>query len=74
MEKTLLIHASQLVTVSGTTAKCGKDMSDIGVIEDGAVLMEEGRIRYAGPTKEIDLHQHSDATVFDCSEIGRAHV
>lgn len=67
MEKTLLIHASQLVTVSGTTAKCGKDMSDIGVIEDGAVLMEEGRIRYAGPTKEIDLHQHSDATVFDCS-------
>lgn len=67
MEKTLLIHASQLVTVSGTTAKCGKDMSDIGVIEDGAVLMEEGRIRYAGPTKEIDLRQHSDATVIDCS-------
>lgn len=67
MEKTLLIHASQLVTVSGTTAKCGKDMSDIGVIEDGAILMEEGRIRYVGPTKDLELSQYSDATVFDCS-------
>jgi imidazolonepropionase len=67
MNKTLLVHASQLVTVSGTAAKCGKDMSDIGVIEDGAVLMEDGRIRYAGPTKDLDLDQHSDATVIDCT-------
>jgi imidazolonepropionase len=67
MDKILLIHASQLVTVSGTTAKCGKDMSDIGVIKDGAVLMEEGWIRYAGPTKDLDLSQHSDAMVIDCT-------
>lgn len=36
-EKILIRNASQVVTCSGFEAKKGKAMSDVGVIEDGAV-------------------------------------
>lgn len=36
-EKILIRNASQVVTCSGFEAKKGKAMSDVGIIEDGAV-------------------------------------
>ena len=38
-EKILIRNASQVVTCSGFEAKKGKAMSDVGIIEDGAVAV-----------------------------------
>jgi len=52
--KNLLIHhAAQLVTCSGFSAKKGNDMSDLRIIEDGAVVIENGIISDLGKTNDI---------------------
>jgi imidazolonepropionase len=54
----LLVHnAAQLVTVDtkGAGIKRGGEMRDLGVIEDGAVGIEDGVITYVGPTSAIDI-------------------
>ena len=49
----MLIHsASQLVTPLGG-ARRGKDMSDLQIIPDGAVLVRDGRIVEAGSTDDL---------------------
>ena len=40
-EKILIRNASQVVTCSGFEAKKGKAMSDVGIIEDGAVAVSD---------------------------------
>ena len=51
MNKNIIIkNASQLVTCSGFKAKRGKDMSDLQIINDGAVVIEQGIIRAVGKT------------------------
>ena len=49
----LIKNASQIVTCSGNKAKFGKDMSDIHIIENGSVVIEEGIIKAAGKTEDI---------------------
>jgi imidazolonepropionase len=49
----LIKNASELVTCSGFSAKSGREMSDLHIIEDGAVVIEEGRISAVGKTREI---------------------
>jgi len=51
--KILIKNASELVTCSGFKAKHGKDMSDLYVIMDGAVVVVDGIIKAVGTTKEI---------------------
>lgn len=55
MEKnnTLIKNAKEIVTCSGFKAKQGRDMSDLHIIEDGAVVIEEGRIKAVGKNDEI---------------------
>ncbi|RJQ49501.1 MAG: imidazolonepropionase [Desulfobacteraceae bacterium] len=54
MRGSLLIkNASQLVTCSGFQAKKGDEMNVLGVIEDGALLIEDGIITALGPTGDI---------------------
>ena len=45
-EKILIRNASQVVTCSGFEAKKGKAMSDVGIIEDGAVAVSDGIITH----------------------------
>jgi imidazolonepropionase len=49
----IIKNASELVTCSGFTAKKGKEMSELGIITDGAVVIEQGRISRVGPTANI---------------------
>ena len=52
----LLIHsADRMVTMKGYSERpaCGESMSDIGLIEDGAVAMREGKIVAVGTTVEV---------------------
>lgn len=49
----IIRNAAQLVTCSGLTAKKGSAMSELGVIENGAVVVTDGVITYAGRTKDM---------------------
>lgn len=51
--KLLIQNASQVVTCSGFTAKKGEAMSDVGVIEEGAVATSDGIITHVGTTKDV---------------------
>lgn len=50
---TIIKNASQLVTCSGFKAKQGKEMSDLHIIDDGAVVIEEGIIKVVGKTGDV---------------------
>lgn len=54
MKKRLIRHASELVTCAGKAPKHGKEMSDIGIIKDGAVLIHDDKIAAVGSTEEIE--------------------
>lgn len=49
----LIKNASELVTCSGFAAKTGREMSDLHIIEDGAVVIEGGKITAVGATRDI---------------------
>ena len=53
----IFYNISQLVTVAaeGAKRKEGAAMRKIGLIEDGAVAIRDGRIEYAGPSDGIDI-------------------
>lgn len=51
--KILIRNASQVVTCSGFEAKRGKAMSDLFIIEDGAVAVSNGIITHVGPNEEV---------------------
>lgn len=54
MIKKFICHASELVTCSGSAPKKGKAMSDIGIIKDGAIIIEGDRILETGDTSELE--------------------
>ncbi|MEJ2657874.1 MAG: imidazolonepropionase [Desulfobacterales bacterium] len=49
----IIKNAAQLVTCSGFKAKCGKEMSDLHIIDNGALVIENGAIRSIGKTDDI---------------------
>lgn len=49
----IIKNAAQLVTCSGFKAKQGKEMSSLNVIDDGALVIEDGIIRSVGKTDDI---------------------
>lgn len=61
MKRNMIIkNISELVTCSGFKAKFGKEMSQIGLIRDGAVVVEDGIIKAVGITSEI-LKEYDEA-------------
>ena len=54
MNKRYIRHTSELVTCKGPAPKKGKDMADIGLIEDGGVLIHDDKIFAVGTTEELD--------------------
>ncbi len=56
----LLTHASQLLTLRGENApRRGAQMRDLGIVNDGALLMSDGRIVAVGTTDEVGRHELS---------------
>jgi imidazolonepropionase len=49
----LLTHASQLLTLRGYAPRRGASMRDLGVISDGAVFVQDGKIVAIGTTDEV---------------------
>jgi len=52
-DNVIIKNASQLVTCSGFKAKRGKAMSDLCIIDDGAVVIENGIIKAVDKTGEV---------------------
>ncbi|SEF42740.1 imidazolonepropionase [Caloramator fervidus] len=51
--KLLIKNASELVTCSSFKAKKGDEMKELSIIEDGAVVVEDGYIKRVGKTEDI---------------------
>ncbi|MDR1555737.1 MAG: imidazolonepropionase [Tannerellaceae bacterium] len=49
----LILHAAQLLSCSGFAARKGREMADIGLIEDGAVAISGGIITHTGSSREV---------------------
>ena len=62
--KILIRNAAQIVTCHGDKARRGAEMSDLGVIEDGAVAMSDGVITHVGLVRKTtqDPIDHKSAT------------
>jgi len=70
----IIKNAAELVTCSGFSAKKGKEMADLHIIEDGAVIIKEGAIEAVGQTGDIDKQfknsgaDHSDFDIIDARD------
>jgi imidazolonepropionase len=64
----IIKNASELVTCSGFAAKKGKEMAELHIIADGAVVVQQGLITAVGKTNEIEAHLKkagTDLSIFD---------
>ncbi len=68
MSKMIIKNASELVTCKGKSPKHGKEMSDIGIVKNGAVVIEDGRITDVGTTEDIlQRYKENDFKILDAS-------
>lgn len=69
MNKNILIkNAEELIRVSGTAKKCGREMSEINVIPQGALVIINGIIEQVGSTEEIlNNYKEEDFHVIDAT-------
>jgi imidazolonepropionase len=65
MSSLAVLHASQLVTLSGPKRpRVGRELSALGIVRDGGMLIRDGKIESVGPSDEIEKNV-SDAEVVD---------
>lgn len=54
MNDLLLIHAGELVTLAGSRSpRTGREMTELAIVEDGAILVRDGIIEKAGKTPKV---------------------
>ena len=64
----LIKNASEVVTCSGFKSKAGREMSDLKIIPDGAVVIEGGIIKAVGKSDKIlETFKEKDYRVIDAS-------
>src|SRR4029453_4451915 len=67
MSSLAVLHASQLVTLTGPKRpRVGAEMSELAIICDGGMLIRDGKIESVGPTEENEKKVR-DAEVVDAS-------
>jgi len=55
MSSLALLHASQLVTLTGPKRpRVGPELSELGIIRDGGMLVRDGKIKKIGPSDAIE--------------------
>ncbi|MEE9225525.1 MAG: imidazolonepropionase [Bacteroidota bacterium] len=66
----LIKNARQVVTVasSGKRLKVGREMRDLGVIENGTVLVQQGRIAWVGRSVDFSMDIDASMEVIDASD------
>jgi len=64
-----VLHASQLVTLSGPArARSGTELTELGIIADGGLLVQEGRISRFGKSAEIERLCQPDTEIIDAHD------
>jgi imidazolonepropionase len=64
MRSLAVLHASHLVTLAGLKRpRVGAEMSDLGVISDGGMLIRDGKIDILGPSDEIEKNARDSEIV-----------
>lgn len=58
-------NISRLITVKGKSAKKGKEMSELGIIEGGAFVVDDGKFVFVGSESEA-LEKYGDIEKEDC--------
>src|SRR5437870_10691028 len=59
MNSLAVIHAAQLVTLAGPTRpRIGTEMTELGIIRGGGMLIRDGKIDSVGPSAEIEKKSH----------------
>lgn len=68
MTRLALINIQQLVTVAanGQQVKVGSDMSNIGIIENAAILIENDNIVWVGRMEDLSIGAFKQTDVVDC--------
>ncbi len=63
-----LINIKQLITVASQNrpVKLGKEMQNLGIIENAAVLIEGNKIQWIGKMEELSMSSIKEADVLDC--------
>src|SRR5678815_2614948 len=65
MTSLAVLHASELVTLSGPKRpRFGAELSEVGIVRDGGMLIRNGEIQRVGPTDEIEKNV-GDAEIVD---------
>jgi imidazolonepropionase len=65
MSSLVVLHASQLVTLAGPNRpRLGTELSELGIICDGGMLIRDGKIEKVGPSDEIEKNV-GDAEIVD---------
>ena len=67
MNKLIIKNASELVTCKGKAPKHGKDMSDIGLIINGCVVIEDGIIVDVGTSEILKNYDEKEYQIIDAA-------
>ncbi len=64
MNRLILTNINELVTCRGDAPKRGVAMSDVGIIHDGSVVIEDDKISAVGSSKDIfalyDINEYKE--------------
>ena len=64
----LILHAEELVTLAGSDRpRRGREMRELGIVRDGALLAVEGVIRDVGPSRALAAQDGDAAVVIDAT-------
>jgi imidazolonepropionase len=67
--QTAVFNIGQLITLAGPARpRVGRELSDLDVITDAALLIEDGRISATGTYSDLKSKIHSDATIIDANK------
>src|ERR1700719_1657843 len=63
-----VLHAAELVTLSGPKRpRVGTEMRELGMVRDGGMLVQDGRVVKSGPSTEIEKGLPAGAQVIDAT-------
>jgi len=66
MPELAVVNCAQLVTLAGPARpRTGAELREIGVVEDGALLLRDGRIEAAGTRADVEPLMSASTTVVD---------
>jgi imidazolonepropionase len=63
-----VLHAAELVTLAGPKRpRVGNEMRELGIVKDGGMLVQDGRVVSTGPSSEIEKELPAGAHVVDAT-------